>query len=76
MDSLNNESRYKITEEAPTPYAVIYTDKITSELTDLANEISCYGKDSNIIIGKHEDTMLVLKPDEIFAVHVENKKHS
>ncbi len=64
----------KITEEATTPYAIIFTDKITSEITRLVNEISNYGKDSNAIIAKLEDTMVILKPEEIFAVRVENEK--
>ena len=53
----------KITDDASKPYAVIYTDNMTPEITELVNEISKYGDGRSAVVGKKEDTLVVLRPE-------------
>lgn len=59
-----------ISAEYKEPYAVIHTDKITSEIQRV---IDVLGTDETPVTAlKNEEDIVILKPDEIYMVKVEN----
>ncbi|MBQ1348397.1 MAG: LytTR family transcriptional regulator [Aeriscardovia sp.] len=51
------------------PYAVIYTDKVTEEILRIMDLFST--KESPITAQGGEDDLVVLKPQDIYLVHIE-----
>ena len=59
-----------ISAEYKEPYAVIHTDKITNEIQRV---IDVLGTDETPVTAlKNEEDIVILKPDEIYMVKVEN----
>ena len=63
-----------ISETITEPYAVIHTNEMTQEISELAKEITQFGHSQGMIIGYQEDRMVVLKAEEITLIRVENEK--
>lgn len=62
----------KVLPEAKEPYAVIYASEITPEIRRAAALLE---KDiPDVIPVKENDSIIVLRPDEIYMVRVENEK--
>ncbi len=59
-----------ISAEHKEPYAVIYADKVTDEIQRLIDLLST--GETPITALQNEEDVVVLKPDEIFMVRVEN----
>lgn len=55
------------------PYVVIHTDKMSEEISKLAQDISEYASGDRII-GNVEDTMMILQAESISVISVENEK--
>ena len=64
----------KIAENIGEPYAVIYTEKLTQEISDLAQEISGFQSSQGMLLGNLEDRIVILKPEDIILVRVINEK--
>ena len=62
----------KVLPEAKEPYAVIYTSEITPEIRRAAALLEKEIPD--VIPVKENDSIIVLRPDEIYMVRVENEK--
>ena len=62
-----------ISQDVKDPYVVIYTDKMSEEITGLARDISEYASGGRII-GNVEDTMMILQSENISVIRVENEK--
>ena len=58
------------------PYVVIHTNEITNEISELANTISEISEKGSTgrIIGNAEDTMIILEPETISVIRVDNEK--
>ena len=65
------KAEIKIYSSLKEPYAVIYTDQITAEVTRIIEAIR---SSEEIITVKEEDKISILKPDEIYMVRVEEGK--
>ena len=65
-----------ISKDVKEPFVVIHTKEMTSEISELANNISemSAGSPSGRIIGNAEDRMIVLEADTISAIRVDNEK--
>ena len=63
-----------ISESVTETYAVINAREITPEISELAKEIASYGQARGMILGNQEERMVVLKPQEISIIRVENEK--
>ena len=63
----------KLSPEVAEAYAVIYTPEITTQISELAGEISKYG-DSGPLIGRVDEKMVIVQPEDIYLVRVENEK--
>lgn len=59
-----------ISAEHKEPYAVIYTDKVTEEIRRMVEMFSA--SETPITALQNEENMIVLKPEDIFMVRVEN----
>ena len=59
-----------ISAEYKEPYAVIYTDKVTEEIRRMVEMFSA--SETPITALQNEENMIVLKPEDIFMVRVEN----
>lgn len=66
------EVEIKISPELDTPKVVIYTDRVTEEITQLAKAIS--SESSGVLTGVQEGKLIVLKPDEIIRIYTEGQK--
>ena len=64
----------KIAENIGEPYAVIYTEKLTQEISDLAQEISGFQSSQGMLLGNLEDRIVILKTEDIILVRVINEK--
>lgn len=62
----------KVLPEAKEPYAVIYASEITPEIRRAAALLEKEIPD--VIPVKENDSIIVLRPDEIYMVRVENEK--
>ena len=62
----------KVLPEAKEPYAVIYASEITPEIRRTAALLEMEIPD--VIPVKENDSIIVLRPDEIYIVRVENEK--
>ena len=62
-----------ISRDVKEPYVVIHTDKMSEEISKLAQDISEYASGGRII-GNVEDTMMILQADSISVISVENEK--
>ena len=62
----------KVLPEAKEPYAVIYASEITPEIRRAAALLEKEIPD--VIPVKEDDSIIVLRPDEIYIVRVENEK--
>lgn len=60
----------KISKEVKEPYAVIYSDSLTDEITSAVMYLENTGK---IITGEDNGRIAVLQPSEIYMVRVENE---
>lgn len=63
----------KIMEKIKEPYAVIYASEITEDVRRIVSLIESEDS-SGIISVKDDERIIVLRPDEIFMVRVENEK--
>lgn len=61
----------KISKEIKEPYAVIYSDSLTDEITTAVMYLENTGK---IITGEDNGRIAVLQPSEIYMVRVENER--
>ena len=55
--------RVDISAEYKESYAVIYTEKLTQEISDLAQEISGFQSSQGMLLGNLEDRIVILKPE-------------
>jgi DNA-binding LytR/AlgR family response regulator len=62
--------RLDISEEYKEPYAVIYTDRVTDEIRRVMDIFS--GDRTPITALQNEEELIVLQPEEIYMVRVEN----
>ncbi len=59
----------ELSTEYSVPYAVIYADKVTSEVQRM---LDAFGRNETPIIAlQNEDNLVILQPDEIYMVRVE-----
>lgn len=65
---------FHVSEEISEAYVVIHTKEITPEMSDLAKKIVQFGQAPGMLLGNREDRMVVLKPEEISVIRVENEK--
>ena len=63
----------KVSGDITEKYAEIYTNEINEEVTELAQLITDFGE-SRLLVGKQEDVMVVLQPEEIYLIRVEQEK--
>lgn len=65
-----------LSREVKEPYVVIHTNEITNEISELANTISEISEKGSAgrIIGNAEDTMIILEPETISVIRVDNEK--
>ncbi len=63
-----------ISGEIKEPYAVIHAGELTPEIAELAREISRFQNGKSVIIGKLEDSMVIIEPEQIVLIRVENEK--
>ena len=63
----------KVSGDITEKYAEIYTNEINEEVTELAQLITDFGG-SRLLVGKQEDVMVVLQPEEIYLIRVEQEK--
>ena len=61
----------KISKEVKEPYAVIYSDSLTDEITSAVMYLENTGK---IITGEDNGRIAILQPSEIYMVRVENER--
>ena len=61
----------KISKEVKEPYAVIYSDSLTDEITSAVMYLENTGK---IITGEDNGRIVILQPSEIYIVRVENER--
>lgn len=59
----------ELSKEYNPPYAVIYTDTVTD---DIQKAIDLLGMNDTPLIGRQEDRMVIIKPDEAYMIRVEN----
>ena len=59
----------ELSKEYNPPYAVIYTDTVTD---DIQKAIDLLGMNDTPLIGRQEDRMVIIKPDEAYMICVEN----
>lgn len=59
-----------ISPEHKEPYAVIYTDKMTDEIRSVIDGLKA--KEKPIIALRNEEDMVILKPEDIYMVRVED----
>lgn len=62
----------KVLPEAKEPYAVIYASEITPEIRRTAALLET--KNSDVVSVMENERIIVLRPDEIYMVRVENEK--
>ena len=62
----------KIEKATAVPYAVIYTDTITPEVQRAA--VLLEGAGDNKLVVEQQERLVILRPEEIFLVRVENEK--
>ncbi len=62
----------KVMPEAKEPYAVIYASEITPEIRRTAALLET--KNSGVISVMENERIIVLRPDEIYMVRVENEE--
>lgn len=62
----------KVMPEAKEPYAVIYASEITPEIRRTAALLET--KNSDVVSVLENERIIVLRPDEIYMVRVENEK--
>lgn len=63
-----------ISEEIKEPYAVIHTGQLTPEIAELSREISQFQTNKSVIIGYKDENMVVITPEKIVLIRVENEK--
>lgn len=61
----------KISADVDEPYAVIYTNKITSEIQRLT---SAFELDKSIITAMDNERIVILQPNEIYMIRIENEQ--
>ena len=61
----------ELSKEYIPPHAVIYTDSVTDEIQ---RAIDLLGTDESPIIAQQEDRIVVIRPDEVYMIRVENKE--
>ena len=61
-----------ISEEYKEPYAVIYTDKVTYEIQRILGMLS--EENTPITAMKNETDIIILNPDDIYMVRIENSE--
>ena len=63
-----------ISEDIKEPYAVIHTAELTPEIAELVREISQFQSDRPVLIGNLDERMVVIDPEKIVLIRVENEK--
>lgn len=58
----------ELSREYTPPYAVIYADAVTDEIQNAIDHLSTSEKP---LLARHEDQMVVIKPDEVYMIRVE-----
>lgn len=61
----------KISADVDEPYAVIYTNKITSEIQRLT---SAFELEKSIITAMDNERIVILQPNEIYMIRIENEQ--
>lgn len=61
----------KISADVDEPYAVIYTDKITNEIQRLT---AAFELDKSIITAMDNERIVILQPNEIYMIRIENEQ--
>ena len=64
----------RITEDIPEPYVVIHTNEITQEITRIAAAVK--NAAGRVLAARENDSIIALKPEEIFMVRIDNGKTS
>lgn len=62
----------KLTETIDEPRVEIYTSKITKEIEDIVTYIK--NDSSNIILAREGEELVVIDPDDIYMLRIEDKK--
>lgn len=63
----------KLSPETVEAYAVIYTPEITTQIAELAGEITKFGEASPLI-GRVDEKMVIVQPNDVYLVRVESEK--
>lgn len=63
----------KLIEELQEPYAIIYTDKISNEIQDIANSIGTTTV-KDVFIGIENERSVVIHIDQIYMIRIETDK--
>ncbi|MDO4567833.1 MAG: LytTR family DNA-binding domain-containing protein [Clostridia bacterium] len=63
----------RISEEAVKPYAVIYTNEMTAEVSRIASLIED-SADTNLITVTENERIFVLRPEDVYMIRVEQEK--
>ena len=61
----------ELSKEYVPPYAIIYTDTVTDEIQ---KAIDYLGTSESPLIAQQEDRLVIIKPDEVYMIRVENKE--
>ncbi len=61
----------KLSKEYVPPYAIIHTDTVTDEIQ---RAIDILGAEESPVIAQQEDRFVVIRPDEVYMIRVENKE--
>lgn len=67
----NLKVELKISKEVKEPYAVIYSDSLTDEIT---SAVMCLENTGKIITGEDNGRIVILQPSEIYMARVENER--
>lgn len=61
--------KLELAEEYTTPYAVIYTDKVTDQIQQMMDVLGTDKTPVTVLL--NEDSIVVLQPEEIYMVRIE-----
>ena len=63
----------RVSEEATEPYAILYTNQVSEGVRRLAAMIEA-AEDQKVVVASEDERWIVLRPEEIFLVRVEEQK--
>ena len=70
----NVKVEVNVSPEVKEPYAVLHAGELTAEISELAKEIADFGNEKGKILGNVDERMVVIDPEEICLIRVENEK--